>query len=764
MSRFNVRHAVVVALTLLVVGAIAFWLADSDTSTNVDAPSLVDAPPPAKSPHGAPAKARRTKPAVATSPDAPRAAVVVRVVATTNRAAIAGAAVYVTDGGGDDWRAETDDAGAARFDELAVGQATLHVEAANRMPANRPVAFAAGANKDLEVALDDAVAIEGSVVDADSGVALSGATVRLQLHGANGRPDQPLDETTTDAAGRFRFSAAPAGAEARVTVSASEHARGLVTTVMPTAGGGAAQVGFRLDRTGTLRGIVRDPDGRPSDDAWVHVASKTAPNSAGFDAVTDDGGAFVVREIPVGAALAMTAGAPEWADAAPVDVPTLTKGALDATVDIALRRTATLVVRVLDPSGAVVVDAVVSLDGSRQTNFTANAEQSLVRKNLTPGDHHLLVRAKGFPDAERDFTAAESERVEIAVQFAAGVSVAGVVVDDAGAPVTGAPVFVVDPSTEASGRVVPVGPSPATTDADGAFRIDGLGVGRHRLAVFSRFRGTTTQQVDAPADGIRIVVPAAANITLHIVLPPGARRPAHIEVSPNIGGGPQGIGVDARGSYGIDMDAWLENSVVRGDVPPKATALRIRVEGYAPVVVQMRPEPGKLVDLGEVRLEVGVDVRGRVVDGDGRPVPGASVGCAAGSTTAASDGSFVVPHAAPGRIALHATTDGLCGAAVVDAAADAAPVTIVARRKGVLHGVVVDAAGAPVKGAVVVVQHDLVDATDEGVTIYVATSSDGTFMTPVAAGRCRAVLGETSAEANIPEGGEATVRLVVQSR
>jgi hypothetical protein len=312
--------------------------------------------------------------------------------------------------------------------------------------------------------------------------------------------------------------------------------------------------------------------------------------------------------------------------------------------------------------------------------------------------------------------------------------------------------------------VVPVGPSPATTDADGAFRIDALGVGRHRLAVFSRFRGTTTQQVDAPAVGVRIVVPAAAKVTLRVVLSPDAPRSKQVYVSPNVGGGPQGIGVDARGSFGIDLKAWFDNSVIRGEVPPKATSLRIRVEGYAPVVVPMRPEPGKLVDLGEVRLDVGIDLRGRVVDGDGRPAPGAVVRCSAGSTTATSDGSFVVPHAAPGRNVLHAATDGLFGTAVVDAAADAAPVTIVVRRQGVLRGAVVDAAGAPVKGAVVVVQHDLVDATDEGVTIYAASSADGAFVTPVGAGRCRATLGESSAEATVPEGGEATVRLVVQSR
>ena len=136
--------------------------------------------------------------------------------------------------------------------------------------------------------------------------------------------------------------------------------------------------------------------------------------------------------------------------------------------------------------------------------------------------------------------------------------------------------------------------------------------------------------------------------------------------------------------------------------------------------------------------------------------------CSAGSTTATSDGSFVVPHVTPGRNVLHAASGGLFGAAVVDAAAGAAPVTIVARRQGVLRGAVVDAAGAPVRGAVVVVQHDLVDATDEGVTIYAASSPDGAFVTPVAAGRCRVVLGESSAEATVPEGGEASVRVVTK--
>src|SRR6185295_1163900 len=170
----------IVAALLVSCVAAALWLASRDAD---DAPPRIDAPSTPKTAHVAPTKARRANPAVVAAPDAPHATLLVRVVAVSTRAPLAGAAVYVTDGAGDDWRAETSADGASRFDELAPGDVVVHAEAARRVSADRRVALPDGATENVELALDDAVAVEGSVVDADTGIAIPGAVVRLVHRG-----------------------------------------------------------------------------------------------------------------------------------------------------------------------------------------------------------------------------------------------------------------------------------------------------------------------------------------------------------------------------------------------------------------------------------------------------------------------------------------------------------------------------------------------------------------------------------------------------
>jgi protocatechuate 3,4-dioxygenase beta subunit len=764
MSRFSVRHVVVAAFVLLAAGAAAFWLRDAETSTNADAPPSVETPPPAKTQHAAPAKARRTKSGVATSPDAPRAAVVVRVIGSTNRAAIDGAAVYVTDGDGDDWRAETDAEGAARFDELAVGQATVHAEAKNRVSANRTAVLVEGANKVVEVELDDAVAVEGTVVDAESGAALAAATVQFFARDVSGGPKVATDETKADAQGRFRFADAPAAGVVNVTASASDHSRGSCLTALPAAGGAVARVDFRLDRTGTLRGVVRDPDGRPVDGAWVHVAWRQTAGAEGGDAVTDESGAFVVHDVRVGDPLRVTAGAPGWSDSAPLDVPMFARGAMDRAVDVALRRCATLVVRVLEPSGVVVAGATASLDGSWA--FASNADHSLVRKDVAPGTHALVVRAAGFPELAREVVIAEGERAEVVVQLVAGVSVSGVVVDETGNPVVGASVWVVDADAAPSVNARTSGRPGATSGDGGSFRIEMVAPGRRGLLVTDWFADAKVHPIDAPADGVRIVVPAAAAFVLHVALPPGAARPKRIHVVPNDPAAGRDIGVDVKGSNGIDLTDWMERSVVRGVVSAKTTKLWLDVAGYVPQSVAIRPEPGKEIDLGEVRLDVGVTLKGRVVDGAGHPIARVSVYCSAyrsgdGARTA-DDGTFEMAGVARGRVLLRVFAGARTGLAVVDATDDAPRAVIVLRQMGVLRGLVVDAAGTPVRDAAVLIRHAYVETWDGAAGLNVTTDARGAFEAAVAAGRCRVSFGDASAETTVPEGGESSVRVVTK--
>jgi beta-lactamase regulating signal transducer with metallopeptidase domain/peroxiredoxin/protocatechuate 3,4-dioxygenase beta subunit len=155
------------------------------------------------------------------------------------------------------------------------------------------------------------------------------------------------------------------------------------------------------------------------------------------------------------------------------------------------------------------------------------------------------------------------------------------------------------------------------------------------------------------------------------------------------------------------------------------------------------PQPGEksmdsLRDFSNVQvMKRGVEVSGRVVDAQGRPVPGAEVGWIAAdrqrtalhdgvATTATDDGGhFRIPNALEGRIAIQVKAKGHAPELrSLTAKAGAEPVTIELRPARTLAGRVVDTQGRPIPGAFVSV------AAWRGyrsLGIYLKADADGRF-------------------------------------
>jgi len=119
---------------------------------------------------------------------------------------------------------------------------------------------------------------------------------------------------------------------------------------------------------------------------------------------------------------------------------------------------------------------------------------------------------------------------------------------------------------------------------------------------------------------------------------------------------------------------------------------------------------------------------------------------------------------------VYAAAEGRIGSRYVTEVFDAKFVTIVARRKGVLRGTVVDASEMPVVGARVMFRHgsrygaggaveDVIAVADDTVT-----GDDGTFSCPVPYGLCIGRVAGGEFEVFVPEGGEAEVRVVAGAR
>lgn len=149
-----------------------------------------------------------------------------------------------------------------------------------------------------------------------------------------------------------------------------------------------------------------------------------------------------------------------------------------------------------------------------------------------------------------------------------------------------------------------------------------------------------------------------------------------------------------------------------------------------------RVRPGQTRTV-ELEVPPGVEVRGRVLDPDGRSIAGASVWLSIGNREAVgnvvartgADGSFVLREVQPGRL-LAAWAEGFAAATVVEVEERVEPVDIVLTLEpspGTLLGLVLGPHGAPLGGAAV-----LVGYTHPGLapfpTRYLRTDESGRFV------------------------------------
>ena len=117
------------------------------------------------------------------------------------------------------------------------------------------------------------------------------------------------------------------------------------------------------------------------------------------------------------------------------------------------------------------------------------------------------------------------------------------------------------------------------------------------------------------------------------------------------------------------------------------------------------PARGRTVDLGEVVLEAGLAIRGRVADREGSGIGGASLRAqglagerARGEATADAEGAFVVGGLKAGSYEIRATAPGYA-TAVAKTEPGADPLELVMVAGGQIAGTVVDTMGQPVEDA-----------------------------------------------------------------
>jgi len=416
-----------------------------------------------------------------------------------------------------------------------------------------------------------------------------------------------------------------------------------------------------LDPAGRVVGTVRTRNGKPVAHAKVRAMLK-APGEfpTGLEVDADDHGAFVIDGLTLDVPYRMAA-ASKSEGSGSADVVMTTQAAPSVTRDLVVGGGgASLTVVVRDASGVAVPDAVVRV-GARKDR--TGPEGSVVFHPSATGRLNVDVWSDRFAETAVDVDVAKEETKQIEIGLPPAVEVAGVVVDDAGVPVAGAKLSVLAPSEFQNwGQCGVTRPGPflsTTTADDGSFRVAlprraglefDLKAPGHVLPDVTattsddlRFLGRRRKYpLLLDARPLRLLFPRAATFAFAPRLPPGISRD-RIDV----------FAYDETGAQVFGDTVWNEFHFV---APVTARRVKFETWNMVPALRDVHPDAGAATDLGEIALDFGVPLRGRIVDDVGRPVGSATLtltndgGVVVEDRPARSDGTFEISGVPPGAV------------------------------------------------------------------------------------------------------------------
>ncbi len=415
------------------------------------------------------------------------------------------------------YEAATGEGGRFELTDLPAGSFDLEVRGRGYAPLTVPgLAVPEGKGRtDLgTVVLAPGVTLEGYAVD-PNGQPVAGAEVR-----ANATQSEPfampiLDPgeaaAVTGADGSFRIEDRRAAETLDLQVTREGYAPGHLPGVrVPTE----QPLRVTLQPASAILGKVIDPDGKPVPNARVWAvamdeARGMRPMVPGRfnQAITDEQGAFRLAGVSPGAT-ELHAMAQGWqpAELSNLEVPA---GRDLKGVEVVLQPGATVEGRILSPAGQPVPGAGVSVLKTGEAamirffrpDATADGEGWYLMEGVAPGPHSVAAEHPSYRRAVRDLDVKMGENT-LDLTLEGGAEVSGRVVDDAGAPVAGARILLLE-----GGRSwnLPEGAS----GADGAFEIAGVPDGDYRLSAdkegFARDReGDLVKVAGAPVAGLEV--------------------------------------------------------------------------------------------------------------------------------------------------------------------------------------------------------------------------------------------------------------------
>jgi protocatechuate 3,4-dioxygenase beta subunit len=631
--------------------------------------------------------------------------------------------------------------------------------------------------------------VEGVVVEDETGRPVVGARVVATPGGCLGNRssvsmEDAFGERTTGADGRFAFGGLPRDRLLTITAYAPGFLPGGKTLEL-APGAEAPTVELRLAPAASVRGVVTGPAGRPVEGAAVYAIPAGAPEMLVEDpriTVTGGGtwraergesgpdGAYEIDGLAPGGAYDVVAMAKGYARSRTSEGVRPRSGT-PASADLRLREPGSAVLRVLSPDGMPVVDAHGWYRWLNWPHEVKADDDGVIRVDgLDPVEYTFRIDSARFLFQWVKVAVLEGETTEVEVRMLAGVTLAGVVVDDRGTPLASVEVEAQRPFHRKY-RGLEKSYGKTVTDEEGRFRIEGLRPGTHGIcAAADGHARRWTCPVEAPDEKLRVVVPRMARITGRLVPPEGGPPVGRVALKRHGGRRNEEMWGFPGGGSGTTTTEWPEGRLDTR-VPDGTVRLEIRPEGYGPVRLELDLKPGETRDLGDIPLDQGLELRGRVVDPSGAPVAGARVFAGGAfnpidSMTTGVDGGFVLRRLGEGEVEVEIEADGFLSRAVTgDTRRSAVPLVVTLHRGGVLRCTVIGEDGKPAAGLdVEIVERG--KSEDEPFEEWVETDNRGAFEIRVPAGGYDLIArrdGEPlgRAAAKIEEGGGARVTITL---
>lgn len=456
--------------------------------------------------------------------------------------------------------------------------------------------IAAGELKELTVEIPPGPTVEGQVVALD-GTPVGGADIWMSTYG-NWR----LGTTVTNADVRGRFVLRSVQPMHAFAARAPGHAQSEVRQLDSGKRGEVVKIVLELGGpAGSVRGVVRGPDGAAVAGAVVHLGIFAA-----LEATTDANGAFAIGSVSPGENRieVRRAGFAPWSGSAQVKVGEV------ADVEVRLRKESAITGVVRLASGEPAAEATIWV-GRREaflSSVTNSAADGSFRiGSLAPGSIEVSAELKKTGKASAKLECAEGAEVRWDPVLDHGMRIVGAVRDEAGRPCAGWLVH-----AERSGA-----PSDwygsAKTDETGKFAIPNCPErAPYRLKVYegtSIGRGVRQLVEDVMPEEERVIVVSSmsvASLKGRLVLPDGSAVPATIRL----------LSGTERGHVEFASDPKT-GAFSRESVPPGRWRIALYREPAGIVDLGERDLPaGSVVDLGDIVLDAPGTLAIDVVDPD----------------------------------------------------------------------------------------------------------------------------------------------------